>query len=146
MGELDECLLWAVLGRQRRASSFWKPDDIVATHEGDGAFFLDCLNSGVSGFLVGGELVVPDMAGAILVEDFKHPVLIRFGAIDFDGEGIAVDDDALAFARRDDVRFFFDHLMDPGLWVPEQYARSDKRVNRPRKCGPAVVSHPAHFC
>lgn len=127
-------------------SSSRKPDDIVATHEGDGAFLLDCLDGGVSGILVGGELVVPDMAGAILIDNLKHPVLIRFGAVNFDGEGIAVDCDTLAFARRNDVRLFFDHLVDPGLSVPVQYAPSSSRVNRLQRRGAAPFPHAVRFC
>ncbi len=124
---------------QRRSSSSPKPDDIITAHEGDGAFFLNCLDSGVSCLLVGGELIVPNVAGAILVDDLKHPVLIRFSTVDFDGERMAVDDDTLAFARRDYVRFFFDHLVDPGLSVSVQYAPTVSRVNRLQRRGLAAV-------
>ena len=125
---------------QRRSSSSPKPDGIITANEGDGAFFLDCLDSGVSCLLVGGELIVPNVAGAILVDDLKHPVLIRFSTVDFDGERMAVDDDTLAFARRDYVRFFFDHLVDPGLSVSVQYAPTVSRVNRLQRRGLAAVS------
>ena len=98
-----------VLSWPHLTSSFAKWDNVVSAHEGDCAFGLDGLEVGVSGIFVRGELVIPDVAGSFVVDHFECPDFVLFEAVDFDGEGEAVDDDVLAFSRCDQVWFVFDH-------------------------------------
>ena len=84
-------------------------DDVVAPHEVDRAFALDGFDRGVPSIFVGGELIVPDVAGSLVIDNFERPGLVLFEAVDLDGKWVAVDDDPLALPGSDHVWFVVDH-------------------------------------
>jgi hypothetical protein len=71
---------------------------------------LDC---GVPSVFIGGELVVLDVTGSVVIDDLKRPSLVLFESIDFDGEWEAVDDYMLAFAGGDQVWLVINHQRLP---------------------------------
>ncbi len=121
------------------ASGLSERDDVVAAHEGDGSFCFDGLDHCVSRVRVGPELFIPDMAGALMIDDFEGPSLVGLKAIDFDREGVAVHDDVLALLLAADNRG--DRDDQPGMGIDRvQFAGFDHRGNddpvpmRPRAC------------
>ncbi len=72
--------------------------DVVAAHEGDGALAFQCGQGCISCLAVGPELVVPDVAGVLIVHDLQVPCLVGFETMDVDEEGIAINDYPLALA------------------------------------------------
>ncbi|MFD1798247.1 hypothetical protein ACFSC1_19945 [Paracoccus aurantiacus] len=88
----------------RRLPSLWyvrafgKPENISAANKGGGALSFDFLHSQISGIFVGGEVIIPDIAGAVAIDGSKRPLRISLEALDLDGERKAIDGDALTFS------------------------------------------------
>lgn len=71
-------------------------------------WFLEC---SVASILVGPELVIPDVAGAIVIHDLKIPHFLGFEPVDFDRKGKTVNGYFLTLFRCDHFRCVFGHAV-----------------------------------
>lgn len=81
-------------------------DHVVAAHEGYRSLAFQCFYRGITSIPVGAELLIPDMACSLMVDDFERPCLVFLQAVDLDRKRIAVHQNPLAFTRRDEVWIF----------------------------------------
>ena len=94
-------------------------DHVVAAHEGYGPLAFQCFYRCIASIPVGAELLIPDMACSLMVDDFERPCLVFLQAVDLDRERIAVHQNSLAFTRRDEVWIFaVSHVGSQSVCVP----------------------------
>lgn len=89
----------SAVSRIRRLPST-EGNDVVAVHERKGTLCLDGFDCDVPSLCVGFELVVPDVAGVLVIDHFKRSCRIGFQPEDVDREGIAFISCTQTAARR----------------------------------------------
>lgn len=80
------------------ASYFPKRDDVIAAYECSCAISLNCSDCHINRIRIRIELLVPDMAGVLIIDDFKGPTRVRLEAVYADSEREAVYDNLGTFA------------------------------------------------
>jgi hypothetical protein len=70
---------------------------------------------------VGYELLGPDVTGVFVIDDFKGPSLVFFLSKDVDRERTVNNDDALAFARGDQIWFVVDNAVGSPSILQRRY-------------------------
>lgn len=73
-------------------------NDVVGLDEGESAFGFKGEDCGIPRLSVRGELLLPDVAGALVIDHLECPGLIGFEAANVYGEWVAVDDNPHALS------------------------------------------------